>query len=580
MPRAKKDDHVGEALKDEQVLELLRDPAISLQTHAKVLDQGEAEAVPYDPYKITENLQATIVGYASDPPMTEDGHTRWLTILAYRQAGKSLAGELAFYPKAAYNEGWDHVCIADTQDRADYLHDRVQFTHSRWDERYRQRQVVTSETRQLRFVHGAKMRVLSAHAEAVGIGQSVDSLHGSEVAYWKDAGTQFSLINPAMINRRKALMLLECTPAPLSVSSAEWWKDKCRDAKLGLGRDIYAFFPFWDGKLNRRPWPKKATIDKEEEELLRKYGKYGLRLEHLAFRRLMFDTDPKIRRNHKLFATYYPFDDLSCWLQSARSIIPEHALERHKDIEKLVPWPEKFHGLVEYRDPLPGVRYAIYVDPSGHGARDHAAFQAFECWEDGQVQIGSYASIADPPEVIRALEAYGKKLNNALIVVERNGVGDGVITGLELRGYPNIYHAPDGAPGVWKHNHDEFVSRLIDMLMDDVELFDEDLVNQLVSYQSDKAVELSMKAELMGTSKNSRRDRHHWDKVSALMVGAMIRHELPRSRRPPDLPPNVVPFSMRSWDEIQAYQQQVARDTARRQNGQQRTRPYRRPKRR
>lgn len=495
-------------------------------------------------------------------------------MLGYRQAGKSLAGELAFYPKAAYNDGWDHVCIADTEKRANYLHQRVQLTHKRWPAHVRQKQQVSSEVRQLHFVNDGQMRVMSGHGEAVGIGQSPDSFHGSECAYWKDAGAQFSLINPSMINRRRALMMLECTPAPLSAPSARWWRDRCLSAKKGHGRDLYAFFPYWDGKLNVREWPKGAKLHAEEEKMLETYGPKGLRLEHLAFRRLMFETDEEIRRNYDLFNVYYPPDDLCCWLQTNKGIIPYRCVEKHADVTKLVPWPEHCDYVVEYRQPVPGASYAIYVDPAGHGHRDHAAFLIFELWHDCQKQVGSYGCVTDPAAFTVILDRVGRKYNNAMIVTERNGVGTACAVGLQLMNYPNIYYGADNKPGVWKSNHDEYVNLLIDGLLDDFELVDYDLVQQLIGYEGDKLVQLSGRAEILGQSLNGRREKHHWDKVSALMVGAVVRQSVSRRRRPDDLPQNVVPFSMMSWNALQAYDAEVARQKARRDNGTRRTPRY------
>jgi hypothetical protein len=106
----------------------------------------------------------------------------------------------------------------------------------------------------------------------------------------------------------------------MSMPSTEWWRDQCRDAKLGMGRWVYAFFPFWDGKLNRRPWPKNSKLTAEEVGLLDRYGHLGLKKENLAFRRLMMETDAEIRRNPDLFKVYYPFDDVSCWIATAGSV--------------------------------------------------------------------------------------------------------------------------------------------------------------------------------------------------------------------------------------------------------------------
>ena len=219
----------------DEALAALADPALSLRAYGKVHDQASGREVQFDPFKLTFTLQSTLLSYFSDPPITAHGQTKWLTLLGARQGGKSLTAELCAYVKTAYTPGWDHVCIADTKARAAYLHQRVHFCHARWPESIRSPTIPNREARQLTFneLAGGKMRVLSGESGAVGIGQSPDSFHGSELPYWANAAEQFTLIYPSMINRDHALMVLESTPAPLDAPSAEWWHDQCRDAKQG-----------------------------------------------------------------------------------------------------------------------------------------------------------------------------------------------------------------------------------------------------------------------------------------------------------------------------------------------------------
>ena len=136
------------------------------------------------------------------------------------------------------------------------------------------------------------------------------------------------MIYPSMINRDHSHVLLESTPSPMSEPSAEWWRDHCRDAKLGLGRWVYAFFPYWDGVLNQRPWPQDWSLENNEIQMLEQFGPQGLTKENLAFRRLILDTDKQMRRYPELFDVFYPKDDISCWFASSRGVIPRHVLDK------------------------------------------------------------------------------------------------------------------------------------------------------------------------------------------------------------------------------------------------------------
>ena len=134
-----------------QVLNFLRDPAKSLPAFGQVHDQKTSQFIPYDPKRITATMQTDVLDYLSNPPQTSDNQNKFLTILTARQMGKSLSVEYGCYPLAAYNPGWDHVCIADNAARAEYLHRRVHHLHQKWPGDVRSPTVHSRESRQLSF---------------------------------------------------------------------------------------------------------------------------------------------------------------------------------------------------------------------------------------------------------------------------------------------------------------------------------------------------------------------------------------------------------------------------------------------
>jgi len=546
-------------------LAALADPALSLRAYGKVHDQASGLEISYDPFRITNKLQATVVSYFSEPPKTEYGQTKWLTLLGYRQAGKSLVAELCAYAKTAYTPGWDHVCIADNRQRAEYLHSRVHFCHARWPDSLRSPTVPNRESRQMTFDGGAggKMRVLSGESGAVGIGQSPDSFHASECPYWANAAEQYTLIYPSMVNRDHALMVKESTPSPMDAPSATWWHDECRDAKKNVGRSLYAFFPFWDGKLNRRVWPENAALDLEEIQLLDKYGPLGLTKENLAFRRLMMELDPEIRRNPDLFNVYYPFDDITCWLASSNSVIHHSLLKRHQQ-GKLVPWAGPY---LEYEQPEPEALYVMGVDPAGYAARDHAAFQVLKLYDGEWTQVACFADHTEPIPFSKKILEVARKYNNATVAVESNGVGAAVLALLEELGCKNMYYEKPYRPGITATSKsvDQMLSWLQEALKEELILYDADTVDQLTGYKHDKRVEQNASSEILygkGAGKR-RRNRHHWDKISALQMAVTAARRAPSRRRAGDedsKPKNIVLFRDMTWNQVQEYRDQVSQD--------------------
>lgn len=497
------------------ILDYLRDPSRSLPAYGEVHDQETGQFVKYDVTRLTTYMQQDILDYYASPPRTSDGQARFMTILAGRQMGKSLTPEYCAYVRTAYSPGHDHVCIADTQERADYLHKRVHLLHERWPSDFRSPTIMSRESRQLSFdtQYGGKMRVLSAANGAVGIGQSPDGFHASECAFWPSFSEAMFLINPSINNRNNTVAIFECTPWEAGCD----WHEHCQAAKALEGRHFYRFYPFWDGKLNRRKWDDDWKLDSEEEKLLLKYGGKGLTLENLAFRRFTLSSDAELRRNPERFRVFYPFDDIDCWLVRGRSVIPAHALERHQQ-GVLVDAPP---GYSEFLSPDANSVYVIGVDPSGQAARDHAAFQVLDLRQDEWLQAARFSDNLDPLAFARKVFDTGIRYGNAKVVVENNGVGQAVISHLIEWKYPNLYYSAKGKAGIptTGANVDKFTGHLIDALLDDLKLYDSMTVGQLISYKGDKRIEESPGLEAVrGGPSTRRRARHHWDSVSALIM--------------------------------------------------------------
>lgn len=528
--------------------------ALALHAYGHVLDQKSSRLAKYSSKAITRRLQDTTISYFDNPPLTEHGQTSWLVQLGYRQAGKSLTPELCAYVKAAYSPHWDHACIADKKERANYLHERVHVCHEHWPVEVRAATAASRERRQLTFAPpGGKMRTLSAHAGAVGIGQSPDSFHGSELPFWAELGPSLNLIIPSMINRDASLAIYESTPAPADAPSVEAWREMCGSARRRQGRFVYAFFPFWDGKLNARPWKKTWTPTLEELQLYEKYHTQGLSWDNLAFRRLMMDTDDEIRRNPDLFKVFYPFDDVTCWQAVRGGVIHGKALDRHQK-SVLVPWSPPY---MEYEAPQEGAIYVLGGDPAGFAARDHAAFHVLKVFDGEWTQVASFADHVDPVAFGNRVLATATRYNNAKVVLEANGVGAGAIAMMLSAGYKNLHHEKPFKPGitVTGANVDKMLGHMIDALLDELVLRDADTVDQLSTYRNDKRVEDGATAEMLrGAIGRNRRERHHWDKVSALGMAIQGARMMPRRRQKVEVPQtNVIPFSHRSASEQQTY---------------------------
>lgn len=551
------------------VLEGLRNPLVSLPRHGQVLHQKHGRYLRYDPQAITEQFQLAVLSYYGNPPRNDVGQTLWPTFLTARQMGKSLTVEYCGAVKTAFSPGFDHVCIADRKDRADYLHNRVHHLINSWDGPIQPRTLPGREARQMTFdpKMGGKMRTLSAESSAVGIGQSPDSFHASECPFWSDFAKTMSFIYPSIINRDNVYVCFEATPWTAGSSWHEHW----REAMARRGRHLGIFYPFWDGKLNQRPWPTDTAVDTEELRLLEKYGHMGLRLEHLAFRRLMLESDTEIRRNPELFELFYPSSPVDCWIIPTGGAIPANVVEKLRR-QILIPWTGD--GEMIYKDYDAEAQYVIGIDPSGFAARDHAALVVLEVWADRWEQVGTYAAHVDPPTLWKQIKSIAAQYGGRpLIVPERNGVGNAIISMAIAEGYGNIFHEGFGKPGMW--TSDVSAQKMISDLCDVSEsgtlvLRDMDLVDQLATYKNDKVVERSAKSEILGSRReDGRRSRHHWDKVSALLMAIQGARSLPNRYRRRDVKhvgAEAVLFPGMSWDDIDRIRHQQEREASRKKN--------------
>jgi hypothetical protein len=419
--------------------------------------------------------------------------------------------------------------------------------------------MATRESRQLTFdpLQGGKMRVLSAESGAVGVGQSPDSFHASECHLWSDFNGSMFLINPSLINRQEALVVFEATPWERNCA----WHEHYVMAKTGAGRHKAVFFPFWDGKLNVRQTPKDFQPTNEEITFLDRYSSSGLTTDNLTFRRFIMDTDPEVRRNPSMFDVMYPFNDLSCWIASTNAAIPGHALKKHLERD-LQPWEGPYQ---EYEVPQEGAIYTIGVDPSGYAARDHASFQVLKCWRGEWTQVACFAEHINPLSFTNQLIRTANRYNKALICVESNGVGQSVLALLDDRDYPNMYYEAKFKAGFTSTSKslDQATGWIVDALMDELVLNDRDTLQQLQTYKNDKRTEESAVAELLrGSTSNRRRDRHHWDKVSALLMAVIGARYLPVRDKPggKEKETNLLMFTGMSYDDQERYRKQLSED--------------------
>lgn len=549
---------------------LAEDYAATLTAYGTVFDQETSVPVRFDPGRIAPDLVNKLCGYFSNTPRIEEGHKRWGVALSSRQVGKSATIAMLAYLHIALHPGSTGGLIADKQERADSLFKYINDCHDGFPDEIRPRTASTGEKRQLTFVDErrrprGKIATYSADGFNVGLGRSWDVAVLSEVPFWPNFSEAWFILRPAFTNRKEALVALESTPAPLSAASAEGFRDVCFEAQQGHSRFDFFFTPFFQSRLNERNWRREWILTSEEMTLLRRFGPRGsqpvsapgapyLTLENLAFRRATLSEDPEIRRDPQLFWVFYPTDPISCWQYKGTGAIPQIALDAIAN-QIRVPWLPNGEGLQIFEGPKPGALYVLGADPSGFGSGDCAAFVVLEIWADEWREVAEYSSAtADPQTVARIICEVARMYNDADVVVESNGVGAGTLSLLHLAAQnfvvlPDVLgtlkeyslkflvYAEQGKPGLaaTKVSNGKNMALLIDAMTDKrLIVRGEQLYAQLMTYRRDKEVQDSEAFKLVrpGETGRGKRDKHHWDRVSALLWACHMAVQKPVRFRP------------------------------------------------
>lgn len=551
---------------------MTRNYATTMAEYGSVINQETSQPGRFDVNGVAPSLAMQLMDFWSNPPRMEEGHKCWPVVCASRQSTKTYINASCAYFQTAFSPGQTGGVLADKQERADDIFKYININHYNLPDEIRPT-VMGSPNRKLTFTRGSQpsgsIATYSLDAENQGIGRSWDAAVLSEVPFMRDAEGQWFAMEPAFINRKEAMLVMESTPAPLSQPSAEFYRDHCFETMADTeGRFRFIFMPFYRSRLNERNWRADWKLTPEEAGWLAKHGPVGkfdglpvsapgapyLTLENLAFRRHTFRTNRRVRRDPQLFWVFFPLDAVSCWQHRGSGSIPRKAVDAIAN-QIRIPWDPNEESLQIYEDPQPGAQYVLSVDPSGFGAGDEASIQVLKVYEEETSQVACFSNRrADPLLVSRLTCELAGKYNDALVVVENNGVGAGVLSTLVLadQNYvmlpnslgvmqeyrlQNLYYHSLGKPGVpaGAKTNKEAMARMIDLMLDKKLRIRDDLTfAQISSYRRDKEVKDSENYRILnpGSTGRGRRPKHHWDRVSALLWACWFAVQMPTKFRP------------------------------------------------
>jgi hypothetical protein len=283
-----------------------------------------------------------------------------------------------------------------------------------------------SNVRQIVFPKlDSEYRVETADDNA-GRGMTIHNLHCSEVSRWPRGGQETLASLRAAVVPNGEIVLESTANGAAGIFYEEWQKA----AETGYTQH---FFPWWYEPSYKEDAAKASALPFTEEET-GLVEQHGLSKEQIAWRRTRWQV------MRALAGQEYAEDPVSCFLASGECVFDMEAIEaatghaglpvESRDNGRLLMWLPPNRG---------GQRqYIIGVDTAGGGSEgDYACAQVME--RSMGLQCAELRGHFPPFELARRVSALGHEYGNALVAVERNNHGYGVLAHLKDLQYENIF---------------------------------------------------------------------------------------------------------------------------------------------
>jgi hypothetical protein len=273
----------------------------------------------------------------------------------------------------------------------------------------------------------SEFRVVSAGDENAGRGLTVQYLHCSEVSRWPgEAGATLAGLRAALAPGGE--MVMESTPNGAYGCFYEEWGRAVPSA--GAASDVVRhFFPWWMEEAYVAA-PMAGELREEERKLVLAHG---LSAEQIGFRRGLEASYRGLRSQE------FAEDAESCFKATGECCFEVEAVESRLAAVSEPIEMRRGGALQIWLPPLAGKEYLVAVDTAGGGADgDFAAVQVLEVGSG--LQCAELQQRLGTLELARVSADLAKEYGGALIAVERNNHGAGVLAYLDsVERYARVY---------------------------------------------------------------------------------------------------------------------------------------------
>jgi hypothetical protein len=351
-------------------------------------------------------------------------------VLKARQVGITTYVAARFFIQTITRPGTLTVQVAHSDESAEAI---FRMVHRFWEKlpnsRVHTGALVKSRSnvRQIVFPRlDSEYRVETADDNA-GRGMTIHNLHCSEVSRWaRGAADTLASLRAAVVPNGE--IVLESTPRGASGVFYEEWE---KADETGYTRH---FFPWWYEDSYKEEEVEKSAVYPVTDEEKKLMEQHGLSEEQIAWRRNRW----KVMREQA--AQEYAEDSVSCFLASGDCVFDIAAIEQASSQAVRASESQENGRMLIWFPPNHGEQwqYIIGVDTSGGGSEgDYSCAQVIE--RKSGLQCAELHGHFPPYELARRLVTLGRMYGNALIAVERNNHGYGVLAHLKDLGYENLF---------------------------------------------------------------------------------------------------------------------------------------------
>jgi hypothetical protein len=378
-------------------------------------------------------------------------------VLKARQVGITTYIAARYFVQTVTKPGTLTMLVSHDRESAEEI---FRIVHRFWDnlgKEYQTGPLKTSHAsvRELVFPALDSEFTVASADENAGRGRTIQNLHCTEVARWGRNGAEALASLRAAVVPRGEIVLESTANGAWGTFYQEWEAAE----ETGYRRH---FFPWWFEDSYRIETGPRFVWTDEEKELA---AAQGLTQDQIYWRRQQWAA------LRGLAPQEFAEDAVACFRASGECVfdleIVEKAIAEASDPVEL-----KDNGrLAIWMPERPGKSYVIGVDPAGGGVRgDYSCAEVIE--RQTGLQCAELHGHLSHKDLAGRLVDLAKRYNSAVLAVERNNHGAGVLAHLERTDYTEIYEEK-GWNG-WNTtavSRPALVERLIAVMMERPELF-------------------------------------------------------------------------------------------------------------